>query len=344
MNLQQLYYFRKLAEVQHYTEAAKALYITQPSLSDSISSLESELSVALFQKKGRGIELTKYGQEFYQYVNQALGILEHGIAIMKEKSDLVTGTIDVGCIPTLLGDFLPDALDLYHEKHPQVSFNIFHEKSIPVAEGVSTGNYDIGFCSMVENKPDLVFVPITFQELIVIVRNDHPLASHDSIQLSDLQDYTLSTYRDTIPIGKVVRKLFLAAHARKHHQHARQAGREADGPGRNAAAGRLRLQHRLGLRAQGSQRAAAHRLHHDARQAVFLQYFVLLPGALHGPVQIIQLQLGKIPRVGGAYRAQHGGLVVEREAQAAAFFRARNSNAPMRRIFSNRSASTAWHR
>ena len=82
MNLQQLYYFRKLAEVQHYTEAAKALYITQPSLSDSIASLESELSVALFQKKGRGIELTKYGQEFYQYMNQALGVLEHGIAIM----------------------------------------------------------------------------------------------------------------------------------------------------------------------------------------------------------------------------------------------------------------------
>ena len=169
MNLQQLYYFRKLAEVQHYTEAAKALYITQPSLSDSIASLESELSVALFQKKGRGIELTKYGQEFYQYVNQALGVLEHGIAIMKEKSDSVTGTIDVGCIPTLLGDFLPDALDLYHEKHPQVNFNIFQDKSIPVAEGVSAGDYDIGFCSMVENKEDLVFVPITYQELIVIV-------------------------------------------------------------------------------------------------------------------------------------------------------------------------------
>lgn len=87
MNLQQLYYFRKLAEVQHYTKAAKALYITQPSLSDSIASLEHELSVSLFQKKGRGVQLTKYGQEFYEYVNQALGILEHGIAIMKEKSD-----------------------------------------------------------------------------------------------------------------------------------------------------------------------------------------------------------------------------------------------------------------
>lgn len=207
MNLQQLYYFRKLAEVQHYTEAAKALYITQPSLSDSISSLESELSVALFQKKGRGIELTKYGQEFYQYVSQALGVLEHGIAIMKEKSDSVTGTIDVGCIPTLLGDFLPDALDLYHEKHPQVNFNIFQDKSIPVAEGVSAGNFDIGFCSMVESKEDLMFVPITYQELIVIVRNDHPLARYDSMELSTLRDYTLSTYRDTIPIGKTIRKI-----------------------------------------------------------------------------------------------------------------------------------------
>ena len=207
MNLQQLYYFRKLAEVQHYTEAAKALYITQPSLSDSIASLESELSVALFQKKGRGIELTKYGQEFYQYVNLALGVLEHGSAIMKEKSDSVTGTIDVGCIPTLLGDFLPDALDLYREKHPQVNFNIFQDKSIPVAEGVSAGDYDIGFCSMVENKEDLVFVPITYQELIVIVRNGHPLARYDSMELTALRDYTLSTYRDTIPIGKTIRKI-----------------------------------------------------------------------------------------------------------------------------------------
>ena len=207
MNLQQLYYFRKLAEVQHYTEAAKALYITQPSLSDSIASLEHELSVSLFQKKGRGVQLTKYGQEFYEYVNQALGILEHGIAAVREKSDSVTGTIDIGCIPTLLGDFLPNALDLYHEKCPQVSFNIFHEKSIPVAEGVSAGTYDIGLCSMVENKDDLVFVPITYQELVVIVRNDHPLAVHDSIELTALKGYMLSTYRDTIPIGKTISKI-----------------------------------------------------------------------------------------------------------------------------------------
>ena len=76
-----------------------------------------------------------------------------------------------------------------------------------MAEGVSAGNFDIGFCSMVESKEDLVFVPITYQELIVIVQNDHPLARYDSMELSTLRDYTLSTYRDTIPIGKTIRKI-----------------------------------------------------------------------------------------------------------------------------------------
>ena len=59
---------------------------------------------------------------------------------------------------------------------------------------------------MVENKSDLVFVPITFQELIVIVRNNHPLASHDSIQLSDLQDYTLSPTGTRFPLAKTIGK------------------------------------------------------------------------------------------------------------------------------------------
>ena len=207
MNLPQLYYFRKLAEVQHYTEAAKALYITQPSLSDSIASLEKELGVSLFQKKGRNIQLTKYGEEFYQYVNESLSILEHGISLIKEKSGHISGSIDIGCIPTLLGDFLPEALDLYQQKNPLATLNIYHGMSIEVAQGVSCGKYDIGFCSMVDDMPDLVFVPITYQELIAIVQDNHPLADRGAMYLSDLKDYRLTTYRDTIPIGKVVRRL-----------------------------------------------------------------------------------------------------------------------------------------
>ena len=125
MNLSQLYYFRKLAQLQHYTKAAKELYITQPSLSDSISSLEQELGLSLFQKEGRNVKLTKYGKEFYEYVDAALNELDKGIAVAKSKSGLLGGVIDLGCIPTILGDYVPSVLTRYREIYPKVSFNIY---------------------------------------------------------------------------------------------------------------------------------------------------------------------------------------------------------------------------
>lgn len=207
MNLSQLYYFRKLAELQHYTKAAKELYITQPSLSDSIASLEQELGISLFQKEGRNVKLTKYGREFYQHVSFSLNELERGIAAMKKHSGQIGGTIDIGCIPTLLGDFLPTAIQNYMKTNKLSKFNIYHGMSIEVAHGVATGKYDLGFCSMVDDEPDLVFVPIMAQELIVIVNDTHPLANRTELRLSELREYSLTTYRDSIPIGKVVRKL-----------------------------------------------------------------------------------------------------------------------------------------
>ncbi|WP_349671038.1 LysR family transcriptional regulator [Lacrimispora sp.] len=207
MNLPQLYYFIKLAELQHYTKAAKELYIAQPSLSDSIASLESELGISLFQKKGRNVTLTKYGEEFYIHVSQALNELERGIATMKMHSGQLGGTIDVGCIPTLLGDFLPTAIQNYMKKNPQAKFNIFQGMSIEVAHGVAAGKYDLGFCSMVEEEPDLLFVPIMAQELVLIVNDAHPLAGRKELCLGELKNYNLTTYRDSIPIGKVVRTL-----------------------------------------------------------------------------------------------------------------------------------------
>lgn len=78
MNLNQLHYFSKLAEVEHYTKAAEELKISQPSLSHAIGSLEKELGTRLFKKHGRGVVLTKYGKLFEEYVDNALYSLDTG--------------------------------------------------------------------------------------------------------------------------------------------------------------------------------------------------------------------------------------------------------------------------
>lgn len=72
MNLSQLNYFKKLAEVLHYTRAAQELFITQPTLSGAISSLEKELGAPLFERNGRSVLLTPYGEVFYEHVCLAL--------------------------------------------------------------------------------------------------------------------------------------------------------------------------------------------------------------------------------------------------------------------------------
>ena len=127
MNLSQLYYFRKLAEVQHYTKAAQELYITQPSLSASILSLERDRGIDLFQREGRGVKLTKYGRDFYVHVCKALVELEVGIDNAKENSGTIGGMIAVACIPTLCGDFLPRSINSYmQECNPTVKFNVFN--------------------------------------------------------------------------------------------------------------------------------------------------------------------------------------------------------------------------
>ena len=78
MNMQQLHYFKKIAEMEHYTKAANALSITQPCLSYAISELEKELGAPLFYKTGRNIKLTRYGDMFLIHVKNALGALDMG--------------------------------------------------------------------------------------------------------------------------------------------------------------------------------------------------------------------------------------------------------------------------
>ena len=139
MNLPQLHYFRKLAQLEHYTKAAQELFISQPSLSASISSMEEELQVKLFQKTGRNVRLTKEGKEFYHYVCRALDTLQEGIDLAHERRGALGGSVDVGCVPSLLARFVPDLLTEYQKQCPnQTRFDLFPcrgERGIPRGGG-----------------------------------------------------------------------------------------------------------------------------------------------------------------------------------------------------------------
>ena len=86
MEIQQLEYFKIVAEMQHMTHAAEKLNISQPALSKSISNIEQEIGVPLFDRQGRSIVLNRYGKLFLESVNM---ILEEYNKAKQEIMDLV---------------------------------------------------------------------------------------------------------------------------------------------------------------------------------------------------------------------------------------------------------------
>lgn len=209
MTLDQLNYFRKLAELQHFSKAAAELYVSQPSLSYSIRNLESELGAPLFQKNGRNVVLTKYGKEFYSYVVEVLTLLEEGIYAVKQSIEHDSLKISIGSLPIVSCDFISKSVRSFKDYNPDITFDVYTcTDNNEVINGVIDGIYDIGLCFRQNNENNLVYVPVLKRELVVITKHGHELSHNDSLSLSDLLRFPLITYKERSPLGLFVRNLF----------------------------------------------------------------------------------------------------------------------------------------
>lgn len=210
ITLTQLYNFKKLAEVEHMTQAAKALYITQPTLSLSIKALERELGVPLFYRDGRNIKLTKYGQEFHSGIEPMLDKLESTIEATRAHGNTMNGALDIGTIPTIQYDFLPDLLQQFWEQYGyDVKLRFTVEFSTPLTRGLKAQNYDLIFAAKIPGAgPGIAYIPMITTELVAVVRADSEFADRTTFCLDDLQGRPFASYDPETPIGQEVREIF----------------------------------------------------------------------------------------------------------------------------------------
>ncbi|MGX7419782.1 LysR family transcriptional regulator [Carnobacterium gallinarum] len=196
MNLKQLYYFKTLAKTEHMTQAAELLSITQPSLSHSMTELEKELGAFLFEKTGRNIRLTKYGEFFLSYVERSLNELEQGEKALKELVSPDEGQIDLAFIYTLGPYFAPLLLQEFKqvEAHKKISFSFYQGNTKNILHNLKTEKTDIALCSMITPDNQIHFEPIAEEEIVLIVPLNHPLATLDSIDLADTAAYPFISF------------------------------------------------------------------------------------------------------------------------------------------------------
>ncbi|MTT30630.1 LysR family transcriptional regulator [Terrilactibacillus sp. BCM23-1] len=185
MELLQLYYFKTVAQYEHITKAAKELSIAQPSLSQTISRLEKELGVPLFDRSGRKIKLNQYGRIFLHKVEQALLTLEEG---KREINDMIHLEHTYITLAVMQTPIIPDLLREFRLDHPYVRFRVKQPSHHKTLEQLESGDIDLSISASTFKNPNIDWVKLLEDEIVLVVPIGHRLANHPYVKLNELNN------------------------------------------------------------------------------------------------------------------------------------------------------------
>lgn len=140
-DLFRLFYY--IAKTGNYSKTAKALGITQPSISYKMKKLENMLGIKLFRRNGYSIELTKEGEELVPYVKEALLNIENGVSKITDIIQFKHGSISIG-IPAHIGVFmLVDILKEFNTKYPDINIKVISKPTKDLVHLLNKNDLDI---------------------------------------------------------------------------------------------------------------------------------------------------------------------------------------------------------
>ena len=171
MNLKQLEAFVQVAEGGSFSKAAKELFLTQPTISAHIASLEKELNVRLFVRNTKEVALSDDGKDLYKYARQIVD-LEQKIEERfggKDTGEKHCITIAASTIPAQY--LLPKVLIRFNERYPEEQIKIIETDSTKVVTQIVEHMADVGFTGTVLEKKHCKYIPFYKDELVIITPN-----------------------------------------------------------------------------------------------------------------------------------------------------------------------------
>ncbi len=177
MTLEQLRIFVAVAERQHVTRGAEAAHVTQSAASNAIASLEARHQTALFDRVGRGIELTEAGRRFLVEARAVLARAEAAERLLSEFGDLSRGSLRLVASQTIASYWLPPRLARFHEKYPQIEIKLSLDNSEGAAESVVEGTAELGFAGGIVAAPALASWQVGEDRMALVAAS--PVASVD---------------------------------------------------------------------------------------------------------------------------------------------------------------------
>jgi LysR family transcriptional regulator, hydrogen peroxide-inducible genes activator len=196
MELHQLRYFCAVADSGSFSRAAEHCHVSQPSLSQQILKLESELGTRLFDRLGRSVRLTEVGKTFLPRARAVLRELESARSDVVESKDSVSGQVTVGVIPTVAPYFLPPVLAAFSKRFAESAVTVVEEITPVLLERLRAGTIDIAVLALPIRGHEFDPLPLLTEPLFAALPKKHALARRTSIALRDLRKEPFLLLRD----------------------------------------------------------------------------------------------------------------------------------------------------
>ena len=191
MEFRQLRYFVKVAELRSFSEASKALFISQSNLSQQIKQLEEELGVELLVRDSRHVSMSDYGEQYLPYAKQVLKDVDTSTERMNDVRQLKIGTLNVGATYTFC-PLLADTVRDYMKKYPGIKLKIYCRSMENLMEMLEHGQLDVALSYKPLQSYDDIDSHILFNSnLCVIAGKDNPVAKKERIRLAELENLPL---------------------------------------------------------------------------------------------------------------------------------------------------------
>ena len=188
MEFHQLQAFIKVGETKSFSKAAKSLFLTQPTVSSHIMSLEKELKTRLFDRRGREVEFTPAGRKLFSKAQILIQHRDDMLIELKRYLGTIEGKLVIysSSIPAVY--ILPNIVKKLHESYPDLTIQVMQTDSGEVIRGLTERLIEIGITGMAVSQEDLEFTPFMKDKLVLITPGDLKLKSSadDDIDLKQL--------------------------------------------------------------------------------------------------------------------------------------------------------------
>lgn len=200
-------YFQAIAKTKNYNHAANLLHVSQPALTKAIHKLEAELGVPLFNRIGRSIEISVYGEKFLEFVEESLLLLDRGVKELQSLKDPLQGTIRLAFLQTIGTTILPGILRSFKENYPDIQFDLQQCNSQRALELLENNEVDLCLVTNFSRSfGESNWLPIKKEQLYGYCSINHPLSQETSISIQALRDEPFIGYKDHLLMQKQVLK------------------------------------------------------------------------------------------------------------------------------------------